>query len=417
MLSAPDTLVVNYQEIMERVFSQSPAVNIAAIEIEKSELDQKAVLGEFYPQITGQVQVTRLSEIPTFTFEIAPGFETEMSFGDEYMQTVQLGVRLPLWTYGRRLQGYALAGEAVELARLDSAEIHRQLSPQVAEIYANIIALQDAQVLTETALANSTRHRENIEEKYQKGLVSHYQLLQAQSREAELKPELVDVRQQRETLIARLAILINLDEDTVLVVEPDWELPQMPDTACSIDDVTRNRPAWQQIELGKKMIERQIKIKQRETLPVLVADGNFSVQRSPLTDGEWSTGWSYSLAAQTPISSGFTNLIEVKKLEKELQILAVQEEALKTQVRYEIQEARGAVEIAYAQLDALTLKEQEARELVLIVQKRYAEGLVSDIDLMDAELGLRKARADRVMSERDVIVASEKWMHAVGGVQ
>ena len=417
LLAAPDTLSLTFQEALQRAYAQAPEIRLADVEIEQKGLKQLQALSEFFPKLTGQAQLMRLDEAPSFSFEPVPGYPIEMTLGDERIEIIQGGVQLPLWTFGRRLEGYALAGETIQLARLDSLEVQRNLRLNVAELYANVITLADAERLTQAAFQNASRHRRKIEDKYNEGLVSHYDLLQAKTKEAELLPELIDVQKQQATLLARLGILLNLGTDTLLVLEPNWNLPDTLQPFFSLDEILVRRPAWRQIELGQGMIERQIKIKQREALPVLVAGANYSMQRSPLTNGEWDGGWSYSLMAQVPISSGFANYAEVKRLQKEKERLSIQADALRTQIRFEIEEARAELETAHARLGAANHKEKEAEELLSIVSKRNKEGLASDIDLLDAELGLRKARTDKVMTERDVLIAHEKWLNVTGGEQ
>jgi outer membrane protein len=416
LLAAPDTLSLTFQEALERAYNQAPAVRLAGVEIEEKEFERLKALSEFFPKLTGQAQIMRLDEAPRIKTEFS-GIPIELTLGDEKVEVLQYGIQLPLWTFGRRLQGYALAEEATQLARLDSCQIKRSLRLNVTELYTNIIALAEAEVLTQTALDNASKHRQTIEDKYNQGLVSHYELLQAETKEAELFPELVDVREQAKTLTARLGIILNLGPDTVLVLERNWNLPDKVATSLSFDEVLERRPAWQQIELGQQMLERQIKIKQREALPVLAAGANYSMQRSPLTNGEWDGGWSYSLSAQMPISAGFANYAEVKRLEKEKEKLTIQADALRTQIRFEIQEAAGELATARARLGAAKRKQAEAEELLSIVSERNREGLSSDIDLLDAELGLRKACTDKVMAERDLIVAHEKWINVIGGEQ
>jgi len=334
LLSAPDTLELTFDKALERAYLNAPEVRLAGVEIEQQELQRQKVLSEFFPQITGQASFMRMDEAPSLEFELAPGYPFELTLGDEKFETVQGKVQLPLWTFGRRLHGYALAEEAVELARLDSLEIRRQLRFQVTELSLNIIALEDAELLTQAAFENASSHRRTIEKKYGEGLVSHYELLEAKTKEAELLPELTDTRQQKITLGYRMAILLNLGADTTLALIPAWKLPDTSSGLAPIAEITAQRPTWKQIELGYKMLDRQIKIKQRESLPVLVAGADYSMQRSPLTDGAWDGGWSYNIAAQFPFASGFKNYAEVKRLEKEKQKLAIQQDALKAQIRF-----------------------------------------------------------------------------------
>ena|GEM_PF-3343455 len=416
LLAVPDTLNLTLSQALNRAFSESPEVRLTQVEIEQAELEKLKAASEFYPKVSAEGGLVRLSEIPRFSLEPL-GYDMEISLGEERSEQISFGIELPLWTCGRRLQGYALAGEAAELARLDSAEVRRTLRANVTELYANVRALEEAEYLTLAAQRNSSRHLETILDKYDQGLVSHLELLQAQTREAELVPELVDVREQAGILKARLGLLFNLGPDTVLVLSQGLVVPDSVSTFYSFDRVLSARPAWRQIELARKMVERQIKIKQREALPVLAVGAEYGAERSFMTNGEWNTDWSYTIGAQVPIFNGFAGYAEVKKLEKELVKLDIQKEALSSQVRFELTEAEGELKIALARLEAARMKEKEMTELLKTVKKRTAEGLASDVDLMDAELGLRKASTEKVMAERDVIVTYANFTSVVGGLR
>lgn len=412
-----DTLSLTFEQALERAYQNAPEVRLAGVDIEQQELERQKALSEFFPQITTQGQAMRLSEPPSFTFDFS-GVELDVTLGDEYIYQLQTGVQIPLWTFGRRYQGFMLAEEAVKLARLDSLDRCRKVRMHVAEIFANTRSLEVSEGLLETAIDNATRHRLEIEKKYNQGLVSHLELIQAQTREAELVPELVEVKRQQQNLRSQIAIFLNPGEDTIIAFDfgegviVDTLIPEV-----SSEQVLGLCPAWLQLQLGKQMIDRQIKIKQREALPVLAAGGSYAVQRSPLSDGEWDGDWSYTLSLQAPIHKGFTNYAEVKRLEKEIIKLDIQEQALAAQIESDLTEAVSEWELALTTLHAADMKVAESMALLDMVKKRYREGLVSDIDLLDAELGLRSARTDRVMAERDVMVARERFITVVGGLK
>lgn len=418
LVGATDTLRLTFAEALARAYQNAPEARLAGVTIEQQELERNKVLSEFFPQVTSQGQIMRLSEVTSFSFEPVAGYPIEVTLGDEYVEMLQTEIRLPLWTFGRRYQGWLLAGEAIELTHLDSLERCRGIRLNIAEIYANARSLIQVEVLTSAALDNAARHRSNLEEKFEQGLVSHYQLLQTQTREAELKPELIEVRRQLDNLYAQLNIFLDVGKDTLLEMCFDT----MADTVYAIPETTiertlTNSPAFKKIELGKRMLDRQIKIKEREALPALAVGASYSAQRWPLSDGEWSTGWSYNLSLQAPLHQGYEKYLEVKKLEKEKVKLEIQAEALAAQMESELVQTCNDWEVALAKLEASRAREKEAEELVRIVENRFREGLVSDIDLLDAELGLREARTDRVMAERNLILAREHWLNVVGGYQ
>lgn len=416
LIGASDTLYMTFSQALARASENAPEARLAGVSIEQQELESRKVLSSFLPHVTSQGQVMRLSEVTSFSFEPVPGYPIDVTLGDEYIQMLQTGIELPIWTFGRRYQGWLLSQEAVELARLDSLERCRQIRLTIAEIYASTWYLEQAKSLTSAALNNATRHRRNVEDKFEEGLVSHYQLLQARTREAELEPEIAELAFQQQNLETQLNIFLGVGEDTMLVMDfSGMDCGDSSLTDATAGEVLVSQPAWLQLELGKRMIDRQIKIKQRESLPALAASASYSAQRWPLTDGDWSTGWSYSLGIKAPLHSGYENYLEVARLEKEKVKLGIQSQALTAQVESDLLQARNDREIALARLKAAQAREAEAGELVRIVEARFAQGLASDIDLLDAELALHKARTDAAQTQRDLVLARERWFNLVGG--
>jgi outer membrane protein TolC len=122
LLAIPDTLQLTLEQTLARAYSNAPQIRLAGVDVEQSEIEQKKALSEFFPKLTGQAQVMRLDEAPRIETEFS-GIPIELTLGDENIEMLQYGIQLPLWTFGRRLEGYALAGEATQLARLDSCQI------------------------------------------------------------------------------------------------------------------------------------------------------------------------------------------------------------------------------------------------------------------------------------------------------
>ncbi|MBD3285419.1 hypothetical protein GF359_03260, partial [candidate division WOR-3 bacterium] len=69
LLAVPDTLNLSLGEAVDRAYAQAPEVRLAQVEIEQAELEQLKAASEFYPKVTAEGGVARLSEIPRFSLE------------------------------------------------------------------------------------------------------------------------------------------------------------------------------------------------------------------------------------------------------------------------------------------------------------------------------------------------------------
>lgn len=158
-------------------------------------------------------------------------------------------------------------------------------------------------------------------------------------------------------------------------------------------------------ELGVKIAEQQL-------LPSLKLGAAAGYSANELTEPGWNA--SVGLNLSWTLFDGFASPAGA---EAERATLIVEQARLtgrEQQLWQEIESARGTVGSAKAALAATEQGVQSARELLLLAEARYAEGVGDALELSDAELELANAEVQWVQSQYDVAAARAQLLRAVG---
>lgn len=146
--------------------------------------------------------------------------------------------------------------------------------------------------------------------------------------------------------------------------------------------------------------------------PSLRLGGDYggSGSRFPLT-------WNWSMMVRSAVSL-FTGWRETAQVDEAVAVLrsarsrvAEREQQIYLEIRRGLSELNTAIE-----RQGLTeLIVREAQESLELVKERYRQGKASAIEVTDAQVALRGARADRVKARFDRQAAVAQIEHAIGG--
>jgi outer membrane protein len=186
-----------------------------------------------------------------------------------------------------------------------------------------------------------------------------------------------------------------------------------------------NRPIEQQVEEAIKArpdllsIDRQIRAQE---LLVRAAKGGYAPTLgffTALTDsGALGSGfiwnWSASLTANWNLFQGFFTLSQVREQKALLSSLSAQRDAIRQQIRLDVEQARVAVEGALAALQAALEALTNASERLRLAEGRYQAGVGNVIELGDAQVALTNAAAQHVTAEYTLSSARAQLLRALG---
>jgi outer membrane protein len=124
--------------------------------------------------------------------------------------------------------------------------------------------------------------------------------------------------------------------------------------------------------------------------------------------------WSATVTLGWNLFEGGLTRARVREADANLESLAAQEDALRIQLRVEVDSARQGVQTALAVRSAAEEALLNARERLRLAEGRYQAGAGSILELGDAQVAATSAGAQRVQAEYDLAAARARLVRALG---
>ncbi|MFH1239111.1 MAG: TolC family protein, partial [bacterium] len=173
-----------------------------------------------------------------------------------------------------------------------------------------------------------------------------------------------------------------------------------------------------QLDVQNKLNDSLIEVYRAGWRPSLVASGNYDYQnqtnRLSAKSGDWDTKWAANLTLNMPLFDGFTTRARVNQGLAQREQLKLNKEQLIDNIKLEIRQAYYNFEQAAENIKGQQENIDTAKDNLRIAQERYRLGLMSDIEVRDAELTLAQAETNYYQALFDYITAREKWEKVIG---
>ena len=376
-------------------------VRLAAQAIEQSKTRVALARGALLPNIDGAVSgqnFTRNIKAFGITFPPnIPGFTQPTIVGPITNFDARLSAGMTLFDFSawKRLDaaktGVAAAGAEAESARNTVAD-------QVARAYVNAIRAKAALQVAEANLTLAESLRKLALDQKEAGTGTGIEVLRA---EVQIANE-----RQRQTLLAndlrrthlQLARLLNLGLDRELELTDSLAMPEanVPALEEALNAARENRKDLSAQALREEITRRSYTAVKWERLPSIQAFGDYGAIGLDIESAVGTRAYGASL--RVPIFDGGRR--DARRAEA---AIALRQDELRTQdlrkqVELDVRLALDAIAAATRQVqvseEGLQLAERELAQ----AQRRYAGGVTSSIEVVDAQTRTERARDNRVMA-------------------
>jgi multidrug efflux system outer membrane protein len=406
---------------LEKIIAQALQGNadllIAAARVDEARALAAEARSFLLPRIDAQGSVSR-DQISTRTALTPPGVPREFS---SHRATLNLSYEVDLFG---RLRGGVEAARA-ELAASEAAReaVRLALAAEVAKTYFSLRSFEQQVLLTRQTLdlreeaLGLQRKRRNA------GVIGDYELRQLEAEAAAARAQLPALEQAREREEVALQVLLGRDARQVFESQiarrevPDAKLlpPVLP--AGMPSELLLRRPDLVEAERRLAAANALIGVARAEIFPSIALTGFLGAESASLSNlFSGPAGiWQIAAAVTQPIFSGGRTEARTAAAEaRERAVVAQYQQA----VRNAFAEVRGAL---VAQTRAREIFEAESAradalaETLRLARLRYASGISSQLEVMDAERGLLAARASRIDALRAHRSAVADLFRALGG--
>jgi outer membrane protein TolC len=287
---------------------------------------------------------------------------------------------------------------------LSKAELDNTISKtvlSVQEAFYGVLLAKEVVDITNSSFINAQENFDNVKALYNEGMVSEFDLLQAEVRVENIRPVLLKMENVLNTAKDGLKIVIGIDQKEVVDVSGEilFDSIDISNEDELIKEALTSNFNIKSLELKKQVDEAFVQLDVSEYWPTIAAFGNYSYAGS-------SDQWNFQNYSYSTVGLSLTfnlwqgnrtknaveqSTITFKQTEEQLSLL---KDAIVLDVKAKIQELKRVQSLIEVQDRTVQLAERSYN----IAKVRYKEGAGSQLELQNADQDLRQARLNRIQA-------------------
>jgi outer membrane protein TolC len=352
----------------------------------------------------------------------------DLPFGNENTWVAGLSLSQPLFTGGRVTSAIGVAESMADAAEAQLVEAGADIGLAVKQAYYDAVLAAERTVIVAASVELAAEHLAQVRLRLDAGTASELEALTAEVELENLRPQLVQARNERDVALQNLKRLVNVPAETAVTLTTPLvattaagtplasiALPDLETAAAEL----RARATVRAAEAQVAVTEEQADIARSAYLPTVSLSANLSRQAFPneLTfpsSGEWRDDWTVGFMVQWPLFQGFRRAADLDAANAQVQQAKLQVVMLHEGVRLEYSQALAALERAQAQVAAVSRTVDQATRVYELTELRYAEGLATQLDVSNARLSLQQSRINQVQAFHDAYTALARAQRALG---
>ncbi|HOZ88198.1 MAG TPA: TolC family protein [Bacteroidia bacterium] len=418
------------QEAIDYGLKNSPGYKSAELDVENANYRRKEITGLGLPQVTGSFDVKKylsipVQVIPTEAFGGPPGGYTTVQFGVPYNGTAGLNASQLIFS-SDYIFGLKAAKEYMNLARMSVTNSKSQMVSQISKAYYNVMINKDRIKLLE---ANVTRLKKIYEETKafnQQGFVELIDVERLEVAYNNLNTEKDKVLRLigMSEMMLKFQMGYTLSNPIVVSDSLNMRSEEFQELAAGKMDISQ-RPDYILLQSQQSLLDMDLKSKKWGYLPTVAAYGayQYTTQRigpnifesdksNPIK--QWYKVALVGVTLNLNIFDGFQrhNKIQQARIASTKNNYALK--TLEMAAELEVNVATISYNNAYFTLQSNKRNMELAQHVVDVAQKKYTNGVGSNIEVVTAETSLKEAQTNYYNAVFDMLVAKVDYQKALG---
>lgn len=362
-----------------------------------------------------EIQMGRVINKKLESLHMPPLFPTEQQkvIGNQYTQN--LTVVWPLWTGGMAENAIDAAKYAENISKTDIYQKEADTKLAATEAYYGYLKTLNMVEVSDKAVENLTEHVKNVKLQYEAGIVAKLDVLSSEVSLANAKENNISAKNYKDVAEANLNNVMNISMDTKLVAESK-NFPE-PEIKITMDDAIKSaeKYRWELIKAkyAIKVAEAQLGMNKSGNMPVVAVGGGFDWNGAALSNFD-KENWKVFGTVNWNLWDGGATSAKVKKAKasvKEAHQVLLQAE---NRIKLEIKKDYLDVFAAKAKIQTAKATVAQAEQAYKIAVIRYRSGVGTNLDVLDGQLALNKAKINYINAMYDYNVGLAKLERAMG---
>jgi len=344
-----------------------------------------------------------------------PGAEpVEVTFGAHRNFQAGLSFRQPLFASGRHLYTYQSVKLNVQVAEEELKAQRNQLNFDVAQAFYGLLATMEFVKVSQSVVDLAEQQLSISQKLFDSGTSTNFDVLRAKVQLANAKSELIRAKNAILTAKDAFKNLLNIDQQDAIGIQGDFNLPTIKlDLDQLIQTATKNRSELNRLNYVRQISEKEVARVKTNARPSLSLFSNYQLDENEKLS-KMNRVWNIGLSLNYPIFDGLVTKALVQRAELNVEQLALQEEQTHDLIKFEVRSACLKLMEVQTLIEVQKETIEQAKEGVRLANLQYENGLITSVQLTDAQLALTQAKISRLLSLRDYAVGYANLQKAVG---
>lgn len=413
----------NLQSFLSLVEQYNKDLELAEKELDLAKTQKKEAWSRALPNISAQGNYTR-NLGRRFLYIDFPDFETgetteqkfQISYWNEFGFNLAVSQTLFSFDVGQALKA---ASQYQKLTDYVYDSQHQAVISFAKTAFYQTLLLKKVWEVAQESEANARENYEIMKKKYDNGVISKLQLLQAEVRWENIQPETIKAKRNYELALNNLKNFAGISTEEEITLEGNLDaFPSMPEEE-PMERILEQRPDFNALKWEKELRGTDVKAQTADYYPELKA--NFVLYNLSALSDQYKlerkniTYW-IGLSLNIPIWNGGQTAARIERAKLELEKARIRIEKTKEAIFTELQNIYLRLEEAKARIDAGEKNVETAEKAFKIAESSARNGLATQLELKDARLLYDQAKVNYYSAIYDYLAAYFDWELATGKV-
>jgi len=398
-LSLSDAISIAFQNNKDiRIQDQELKVSKARIMGARSEFIPKVNLQSGY---THNDVILRLSSSSSKKdIGVVAGYKNDNQFGVTVDDAVYNG-GANIANFKQAQLGLKTSEETLRAKKVD-------IEFEAKRLYYGLLLAYETERIAQELVDQAKSHYEDVNNKFNQGTSSRFDLLQSKVQVSILMPELVKAKNSVDLIMADLKKLLGLKmEDLIIVNEHlQYSLVEIKEGEF-LKQAYLNKPEMILKSLGVDISKWSIEMAKSGWRPQINASGGYNYRSNDLANmfNNKHSNWHLGFSLTMPIFDAWSTKAKVEETKAKYMQTVLEKENLSDQVAVDIRKACLDLKEAETLINSQKDNIEEAKEALRISMVSYDNGAGTNLDLLDSQVSLAQIQQNLSQGIYDYLMA------------
>ena len=342
----------------------------------------------------------------------------------------------PIYNGGAEIVGLEAANATRDKSEYSYLDMEQDVIARVRTTYYNVIKAEAIVALAKDAVGRTTSHLETTRRRAEVGQRTRTDVLRWEVQLASDEGNLVNAENGLAASFLQLNEVMGVDlqtryvlenpvpADSVIPLSPTWLAlhalaGSVPGSGAAVisPELLAHHPSMQVMESNLRLADAGVSQSWVNFKPRINFAFQYGWEKNNTIALDGITPWAIALQVKYPIFSSFADYTNLQKAKAEYSSTETHVEKFRRVLQLQATTAELGLQSARKRIDIARKAQDEAREILASLTRRYEAGGASNVEVIDVQTAYTSARANYITAVYDYYIADLQLARATGMVK